>query len=99
MKKRRRWSLVWIPMLVVVIGLAGCAGGAGAGGAKGKITLYSPETPDMSKEIGQALRKGEPRLQGGCSIRWNQRDCEPTHRGKGSPHGRPMVRRGGSPSL
>lgn len=62
MKKRRGWSLVGIPLLVSVISLVGCAGdtGAGAGGAEGKITLYSPETPDMSKEIGQAYEKANP---------------------------------------
>ncbi|EGK13093.1 extracellular solute-binding protein [Kroppenstedtia eburnea] len=61
MNKGRWWSLVGIPILVSVIGLVGCAGGgAGAGGAEGNITLYSPETPDMSKEIGQAYEKANP---------------------------------------
>ncbi|OYD07809.1 extracellular solute-binding protein [Paludifilum halophilum] len=61
--RRRRWvGAVWTIMVCSALVMAGCSAGGDTpqGGADGKISFYSPETPDMTKEIGRAYEQANP---------------------------------------
>ncbi|HZG13640.1 MAG TPA: extracellular solute-binding protein [Candidatus Bathyarchaeia archaeon] len=74
MKKKKWLNVVATATLLTSVMLAGCGssentapatGGSAEGGAAAKkelgaIALYSPETPDMTKEIGQNFEKANP---------------------------------------
>lgn len=61
MHRKRKWLHVAVVlMLSLSVALAACSSSKDAGGKDGKtgkIVLYSPETPDMSKELAQAFEK------------------------------------------
>lgn len=60
--KSKRWiSGVSITLLLIAVMLTGCSSQEGeSGGASGKINFYSPETPDMTKQMAQAYEKANP---------------------------------------
>ncbi|MDR6224869.1 extracellular solute-binding protein [Desmospora profundinema] len=58
---RVRWlqSVGWI-LCLTVLAVVGCSGETSQGGAAGAISFYSPETPDMTKELGREYEKNNP---------------------------------------
>ncbi len=61
---RKRSIFVAITLLISILLLSACAGddsssgsGDGDGGDIGSITLYSPETPELSKELAQKFEE------------------------------------------
>lgn len=89
MRKRKWFHLVTGAILVVSVAFSGCSSSkeAGGDGELGKIAFYSPETPDMSKEIGQAFEKANPGSSvdvqyGGTNVIVNRLIAE-----KGNPQG------------
>lgn len=53
MKKNNFYYLLGSLLLVSALFLSACAGDDSGGGSSDSITLYSPETPDLSKELAK----------------------------------------------